>query len=190
MKILKILVSIGFIFLTLNQLLLLKGDEFIQNQQPIDFAHWLLLIGAVLCLSINRLFSNTGTGNLATILTLLGVVALIGQATIDLVWWSFGADYDGLIELINQLTEKPSIWLTFMAIGPSLFYTGIAIHALKMIKRNVFASSMVIVATIVIGLTSLVWTERIAIVFGHILLTIGILLIIYRKDKTLHNMPI
>ena len=154
------MVLIGFVFLTLNQILLLKGDEFIQTQKPIDFAHWLLLIGAMLSLSTNTVFSKNNYSSVAAILTFAGVVALIGQASIDLVWWSFGTDYDGMIKLIRQLEEKPSIWLTFMAIGPSLFYVGLAIHALKFIKRNVLASLIVIVATIVIGLSSLVWTER------------------------------
>lgn len=53
---LKIFATIGLVFLILNQVLLLGGNEFIQNQQPIDYAHWLLLIGALLCLSLNYVF--------------------------------------------------------------------------------------------------------------------------------------
>jgi len=183
MKNLKILIIIGLVFLTINQLLILNGDEFIQKQQPIDFVHWLLLIGAVLSLSVNNVFSNSGIGKIASFLTFAGVVALIGQATIDLVWWSFGTDYEGLIKLINQLESKPSIWITFMAVGPSFFYIGLAIHAVKFLKTNTFASIVVILSTIIIGLASLVWTERLVIVFGHIFLTIGIILLLYRKEN-------
>tara|TARA_R110001583_G_scaffold17011_3_gene69311 strand:+ start:2746 stop:2913 length:168 start_codon:yes stop_codon:yes gene_type:complete len=47
---------IGLAFLIINQIMLLGGNEFIQNQQPIDYAHWLLLVGALLCLSLNYIF--------------------------------------------------------------------------------------------------------------------------------------
>jgi len=73
----------GLSFLVINQLLLLKGNTFIQTQQPIDYAHWLLFIGILLCLSLNYVFSDNLFSNTATVLTSLGVIALVGQSVID-----------------------------------------------------------------------------------------------------------
>ncbi|MEL6918694.1 MAG: hypothetical protein AAFO99_13290, partial [Bacteroidota bacterium] len=75
---LKIFSLAGLLFLVANQVMLLGGDEYIQSQEPIDFAHWLLLVGALLCLSINYILSDNAFSTLASILTSLGVVALIG----------------------------------------------------------------------------------------------------------------
>jgi len=122
---LKIYATIGLIFLTLNQVMLLGGNEFIQNQQPIDYAHWLLLIGALLCLSLNFIFSGTIFNNVASILTSLGIVALIGQATIDFLWWSYATDFEGMEKLTNQIMEQPSIRIPFMTIGPALSHYGL-----------------------------------------------------------------
>ena len=178
---LKILGTIGLIFLILNQILLLKGNEFIQAQKPIDFAHSLLLIGVLLTLSLNYVFSKKAFSNVATILTLLGVVALIGQALIDLIWWSYGNDYTRMNDLANQIMSKPSIRIPFMTIGPALFYLGLATHAGKLLRKFPFWSIATFIGVITIALGSFTYDSRMLIVFGHIILTIGIVVLIYKK---------
>ena len=69
-------------------------------------------------------FSDNIFSDLATILTSLGIVALIGQATIDFLWWSYGTDFEGMNKLTSQIMESPSIRIPFMTIGPALFYFG------------------------------------------------------------------
>lgn len=179
--------TLGLVFLIINQVMLLGGDGFIQSQQPIDYAHWILLIGALLCLSINFIFSGYIFGNLATILTSLGIVALIGQATIDFLWWSYGTDFEGMDKLTNRIMETPSIRIPFMTIGPALFYLGLIAHAGKYIKKQTLWSSLVIVGVIGAGLGSFALESRILIVLGHILLTIGILVLILKKENGLQT---
>ncbi|MFS4468467.1 hypothetical protein [Maribacter sp. 2210JD10-5] len=178
----KYLATIGLVFLILNQILLLGGNEFIQNQQPIDYAHWLLLIGALLCLALNYIFSNNIFSNLATILTSLGIVALIGQATIDFLWWSYGTDFEGMDKLTRQIMERPSIRIPFMTIGPALFYLGLTAHAGKFIKTQTMWSMLVIMGVIGNGLGAFAFDSRMMIALGHIVLTIGIVGLIFKKD--------
>ena len=179
---LKYLAIIGLVFLIVNQIMLLGGNEFIQNQQPIDYAHWLLLIGALLCLSLNYIFSDNIFSNLATILTSLGIVALIGQATIDFLWWSYGTDFEGMEKLTSQIMERPSIRIPFMTIGPALFYFGLTTHAGKFIKTNTLWSILVFIGVIGIGLGAFAFDSRMLIVVSHILLTIGIVALIFEND--------
>ena len=44
----KIRFLVGLFFLLVGQILLAKGNDFIYNQEPIDFAHWFLLVGVTL----------------------------------------------------------------------------------------------------------------------------------------------
>ncbi|WP_396637520.1 hypothetical protein [Maribacter sp. R77961] len=176
---------IGLVFLIINQTLLLGGDELIQNQQPIDYAHWLLLIGALLCLSVNYIFSDNIFSGLASILTSLGIVALVGQATIDFLWWSYGTDYDGMYELTRQIMERPSIRIPFLTIGPALFYLGLAAHAGKFIKKHILWSILVFIGVIGIGFGAFTFHNRMLIVVNHILLAIGIIVLIFKKDSVL-----
>lgn len=180
---LKLCAVIGLIFLILNQIMLLKGNEFIQTQKPIDYAHWLLLIGALLTLSINYIFSDNIFSNTATILTSLGIVALIGQATIDFLWWSYGTDYTGMNDLTNQIMSRPSIRIPFMTIGPGLFYFGLATHAGKLIRNHPVWSIATFIGVILIGLGAFYYDSRMLIVIGHIILSTGIIVLIYKKDS-------
>ncbi|GAA4273232.1 hypothetical protein U6A24_19965 [Aquimarina gracilis] len=180
---LKIFATIGLIFLILNQVMLLGGHEFIQNQQPIDYAHWLLLIGALLCLSLNYIFSDNIFSNVATILTSLGIVALIGQSTIDFLWWSYGTDFKGMDKLTTQIMERPSIRIPFMTIGPALFYFGLATHAGKFIRTHPLWPILTFIGVIGIGLGAFTFDSRILIVLGHILLTLGLVVLILKKES-------
>lgn len=177
----------GLVFLIINQAMLLGGNEFIQSQQPIDYAHWLLLIGALLCLSVNYIFSDHIFSNLATVLTSLGVVALIGQATIDFLWWSYGTDFEGMYQLTNQVMENPSIRIPFMTIGPALFYLGLTAHAGRFIKTNTLWSVFAIVGVIGIGLGAFAFDSRMWIVVSHILLAIGMVMLILKKKPRLQT---
>ncbi|MEL6918740.1 MAG: hypothetical protein AAFO99_13535, partial [Bacteroidota bacterium] len=155
--------------------------EYIQSQEPIDFAHWLLLVGALLCLSINYILSDNAFSTLASILTSLGVVALIGQATIDFIWWSYGDDHIGMTHLTSQIMGRPSIRIPFMTIGPALFYLGLATHAGKRIRKNPIWSLATLIGVILTGLGSFAYHNRMLIVLGHIILTIGIIALLLKR---------
>lgn len=181
---LKIYATTGLVFLILNQVILLQGNEFIQTQKPIDYAHWLLLLGVLLSLSVNYIFSNGIFNNTATILTSLGIIALTGQAVIDFLWWSYGTDYEGMNNLINQTMSSPSIRIPFITIGPALFYLGLAIHAGKFIRDQEIWSLTAISGVIITGIGSFGLDSRLIVISGHIILAIGMVGLIFNKDQS------
>lgn len=184
----KIIAVMGFILLVANQLLLLKGEEFVQSQQPIDYVHWLLFIGAICSLSVNPLFSGKFFGDIASVLTSLGVLALLGQATIDFVWWSYGEDIDGMSHLVAQIMSEPSIRIPFVTLGPALFYLGVGLHALRRIRVNPIWALLTIIAIVITGLGSFYFVSRLVIVLGHVGLAIGMVpMILVQGDGRAKN---
>tara|TARA_R110000737_G_scaffold303139_1_gene310303 strand:+ start:159 stop:728 length:570 start_codon:yes stop_codon:yes gene_type:complete len=179
---LKILGIIGLVFLIINQIMLTKGDEFLQAQQ-IDFAHWFLLFGALFTISFSYIFPKSIFNTIATVLTILGIIAHIGMATIDFVIWSFGDDHAGMTDLILQLRSKPLIWLPFMSIGPSLLFIGLATHAWKFIKTHPLSSILTIGGSIMMGLSAFLWGDNLLVVLAYIIFSAGLVLLIYRKEK-------
>ncbi len=181
----KLLGITGLILLTINQVMLLKGDEFLQAQS-IDFAHWFLLFGALFTIAFSFVFPKSIFNSIATVFTILGIVAHIGMATIDFAIWSFGDDYIAMNEFIIQLRNKPSIWLPFMTIGPSFLFIGLATHAWKFIRTHPIGSIATIGGSIMIGLSAFLSDDRLLVVLAHIIFTFGLVLLVYRKEKTLH----
>ena len=178
----KILCIIGLLFLTLSQLLLAQGFDFLQAQQPIDFAHWFMLIGAILLLSFNYVFPKSIFNSIAIVLTSLGVIAHIGMCPIDIALWSFGEDAGKRNELIGHLINTPSIWYPFFVIGPSLLYIGLSIHAWKFIASHPISAILAIGGSALIGAGQFMGLDRRIVVLGCILFAIGLLLLVYRDE--------
>ena len=79
----KILFLIGLIFFLLGQLILAKGNDFVYNQEPIDFAHWFLLIGVTLLIPQTVTFPKKIYSLIGIPLTLIGIVCIIGMCVLD-----------------------------------------------------------------------------------------------------------
>ena len=179
---LKIIGTVGLIFLIINQIMLTKGDVFLQTQQ-IDFAHWFLLFGALFTISFSYVFPKSIFNTIASALTILGIVAHIGMATIDFAIWSYGNDYGGMTEFTLQLKNKPSIWLPFMSIGPSLLFIGLATHAWKFIRTHPISSILTIGGSVMMGLSAFLWQDNYLVVLAYIIFSTGLILLINRKEK-------
>ena len=179
---LKLCAIMGLVFLVANQTMLLLGNEFIQTQQPIDYAHWLLFLGVLLSLSINHVLSDNHFSSTASVLTSIGVAALLGQAVIDFLWWSYGTDYEGMNKLTSKVMNNPSIRIPFMTIGPALFYLGLAIHSSKYFKEHTLLSILVIVGVVITGMGSFLYDSRQVILLGHIVMSAGIISLLLKRD--------
>ena len=161
--------------LLVNQCLILPGDEFVQSQRPVDFAHWSLLFGVLLCLPLNRLPSGRRVGSVATGMLWVGSVALVGQAVIDLCWWSYGNDLKGLNDFVVQLMAEPSIRVPFITIGPVFFYLGMLGPLSRLAGRWSMPMVLGITSVAMIGVGSFVLRERLSILAGHAILTLAIM---------------
>jgi len=176
---------IGLILFTFSHWLFVKGSDFSYSQKPIDFAHWINLIGAILLINFNYIFPKNKLNLISSFLTTLGVIAHIGLCTIDFIFWSFGDDYASRNELMEHLGNTPSIAFPFVFVGPSLLFLGLATHTLNFIKTNPIGSILTIAGAILTGLGHFLWDDRIYVAIACTIFAIGLLIIVYRKNEKL-----
>ena len=173
--------SIGLLFFVMSYVLFSQGA--LNLQKPIDFAHWLNLIGAVLLFSFNFVFPKNTLNTLASFITALGVIAHIGLCTIDIIFWSFGNNEIQSEAIREHLSNTPSILYPFVIVGPSLLFVGLSIHALNFIKTEPIKVIMVLIGSIVIGLSFFLFKNGIFMLLGCILFALGLVLLVYRNEK-------
>lgn len=179
----KVLAVIGLVFIIISQILLAQGFDFIQSQRPIDFAHWLMLIGSILCLAFINVFPKNVISTIATVLTILGVIAHIGMCTIDFVLWAYGDDFESRNAVISHLVNTPSIHLPFMIVGPSLFYAGLATYSWQFFKEHTLAVLITLFGSGVIGIGQMILQNRIYVVIGCLIFAMGLITLTFRDDK-------
>lgn len=187
--ILKTICIIGLSLFVISYWIFTKEKEFAHSQKPIDFTHWLNLIGAVILLNFNKVFPKNGIGKVASILTTLGVIAFIGLNTIEFISWSFGNDNDGRNVFFNQLAKTPAIAFTFVYVGPSLLFLGLSVHALNFIKSNLIGFVLTFSGAVFMVLGYFLWSNLIYTALGVTIFALGLILILNKVDKqiTLHN---
>ena len=82
----KILFIVGLVFILVGQLILAQGNDFIYDQEPIDFAHWFLLAGVTLLIPQTVTFPKKIYSLIGIPLTLIGIVCIIGMCVLDFIW--------------------------------------------------------------------------------------------------------
>jgi len=159
-----------------------QGSKLSYFQEPIDFAHWFNLIGAVLLFQFNRVFPKNFLNSIASFTTTVGVIAHVGLCTIDFIMWSFGDDDIAKAALSEHISNTPAIVYPFVIIGPSLLFIGLALHAANFIKTNTAASLMVIAAAPAIGFSFFILKNGMYMVTSCIVFAAGLLMLLYKKD--------
>jgi hypothetical protein len=114
----KILFIVGLVFILAGQLILAQGNDFVYDQEPIDFAHWFLLAGVTLMIPQTVTFPKKIYSLIGIPLTLIGIVCIIGMCVLDFIWWSF-PNQEMRNEFTDHISNVPSIWKPFMSFGPS-----------------------------------------------------------------------
>lgn len=180
---LKNICKIGLLLFVISYWIFTKGNEFAHSQKPIDFAHWLNLIGAVLLLNFNTVFPRNKIGKVASVLTFFGVIAFIGLNTIDFISWSFGNDNHGRIEFLNQLAKTPAIAFPFVYVGPSLLFLGLSVHALNFIKSNLIGCLMTLLGAIFMGLGYFLWSNLVYTAIGVTIFALGLFSILIKMNE-------
>ena len=142
---------IGLGFLLLGQVLLSLGNEFVYSQRPIDFAHWFILIGAVLLIPQVASFPRSVFSAIGIPLTLAGIACVIGMCVLDFIWWSF-PDEQAREEFTKHISGVPSIWNVFAAIGPSskVFNLGLFILSMNYISTRKAGVLLVAFASLIL----------------------------------------
>ena len=179
----KSICSIGLLFFVVSYILFSMGSKAACFQKPIDFAHWLNLIGAVLLFSFNRLFPKNSLGIASSLVTTLGCIAHVGLCTIDFIMWSYGDNDEAKTALSEHISNTPSILYPFVIIGPSFLFIGLAMHALNFIKTNTASALMVIVGAPAIGFSFFILKNGLHMVLSSLLFALGLTLLLYRKEN-------
>ncbi|MFC5046177.1 hypothetical protein ACFSTE_04585 [Aquimarina hainanensis] len=177
----KIFFILGLVLFLVGQIILAQGNDFVYNQEPIDFAHWFLLIGAVFLIPQVVSFPKKKVSYIGIPLTLIGITCIIGMCVLDFIWWSFPND-EARAEFTNHITNVPSIWKPFITIGPSskVFNLGLLILSLLYLKKEKIAVLIIVIATLIL------WhiiPLPFRLVSGYLLTLIGFSMILLKKDS-------
>jgi hypothetical protein len=173
----------GLLFFVLSYIMFSQGSKLAYFQEPIDFAHWLNLVGAVLLISFNKVFPKNNLNSVASVITTLGVIAHIGLCTIDFIMWSFGNDDAARAALSEHISNTSSILYPFIIIGPSLLFIGLALHASNFIRTNTISSLMVILGAPAVGFSFFILKNGTYMVLSCLLFALGLTLLLYRKEN-------
>jgi hypothetical protein len=178
----KTVCAIGLTFFLLSYIMFSQGSKLSYFQEPVDFAHWFNLIGAVLLFAFNRVFPKNILNAIASFVTTLGVIAHVGLCTIDFIMWSFGYDDAAKEQLSEHISNTPSILYPFIIIGPSMLFIGLALHAFNFIKTNTISSLMVIAGAPAIGFSFFILKNGTYMLLSCAFFTLGLALLLYRKE--------
>ena len=176
----RILFQTGIGFLLIGQIILSKGNAFVYSLKPIDFAHWSLLIGVVLLIPQVISFPKKPISFIGIPLTMIGITGMIGMCVIDFIFWSYPTD-ELRNEFANHIAQVPSIWKSFMTIGPSskVFNLGLLILSLNYLKNEKIGIGVLLIATLI--LWHVIPTPH-RLLFGYSLTFIAFGIILFRKD--------
>jgi hypothetical protein len=121
----------GLTIYILGQILLRQGQDFVEAQRPIDFAHWGLLLGGLFMLPYAGRLPWRNIHLLTIPLLYAGIAALIGMCVLDFVFWSLP---NGEMEnqVARQLIDTPAVWKPFITFGPNyIFVTAVVLPSLS-----------------------------------------------------------
>ncbi|MCV2486726.1 hypothetical protein OD917_17485 [Flavobacterium sp. SH_e] len=171
---------IGLVFFLISYLFFSK--LLLSLSESVDFAHWFNLIGACFLLSFNDAFPKTRINKVGSVLTTLGVVAHIGLCTIDFIMSSYGNNEIEKAELSQHISNSPLLFYPFVAVGPSLLFLGLAVHAFTFIKTETVKSLMVIIGAVAVGVSFFALKNGILMVLSCLVFVLGLGLLVYKND--------
>lgn len=179
---LKNICAAGLFFFMLSYVMFSLGSKLSYFQDPVDFAHWFNLIGAVLLFAFNRVFAKNSLSTVAFVVTTLGVIAHVGLCTIDFIMTSFGDNEAAREQLSKHISNTPAIVYPFVIIGPSLLFLGLALHAANFIKTNTISALMVIVGAPAVGFSFFILKSGLLMVTSCAVFVLGLALLLYKKE--------
>ncbi len=182
----RILFIVGLICFLIGQVILTQGNDFVYEQNPIDFAHWFLLVGAVFMIPQVVSFPKSIYSYIGSPLTLIGIVCIIGMCVLDFIFWSFDSE-ELRAEFTRHISQVPSIWKPFMSIGPSskVFNLGLLILSLNYLKSGKLGIVLILIANLILWH---VIPVSLRLVTGYALTLVGFSYVLFfYKKLVFHN---
>ena len=179
----KILCLVGLSLFVISYVMFSQGGDFIYSQKPIDFAHWMNLIGGALLINFNNVFPKKRINSVASFLTTLGVIGNIGLCALDLLMWSYGTDVESRTGLGNQISNTPSIFYPFQVFGPSFLLIGLSLHAWNFLRKKPFISLLVILGAPSIGISFFILKNGMLMAICCFLFALGLGLLLFQSEN-------
>ena len=174
----------GLLFYTVGQFLIFvvyNDLEVLHAQEPIDFAHWGMLIGVLLLLPH---ISNTPKNVLSLLgapVLILGIGLIIGMCVDDFVFWSID-DAQLKRQVADILINTPSIWVPFMTVNGSVFNVGLLLLSAGYLSRSRLGVAVIFISTLIVYMGG-GWLN----VLGYSILTGGFFISFYHCAKRMTN---
>ena len=172
---------LGLVLYTVGQFLIFifyNDIEALHSQEPIDFAHWFMLIGVLLLIPQIGNFPKSRWNYISSPTLILGIGLIIGMCVLDFVFWSLKEP-----ELKRQVSEHlintPEIWKPFMKFNGLLFNLGLLTSSFCYYQNSKTGTLLVLIGTLAIYIGG-GWIN----VLGYILLTIGFYINFTDKNKS------
>ena len=172
---------LGLVLYTVGQFLIFifyNDIEALHSQEPIDFAHWFMLIGVLLLIPQIGNFPKSKWNYISSPTLILGIGLIIGMCVLDFVFWSLKEP-----ELKRQVSEHlintPEIWKPFMKFNGLLFNLGLLTSSFCYYQNSKTGTLLVLIGTLAIYIGG-GWIN----VLGYILLTIGFYINFTDKNKS------
>lgn len=147
----KALFLMGFAVFTAGQVMLRLFDSAARGAQPVDYTHWLLLIGVVLLIPYTARLPRRGFHLVTAPVLLLGIVATIGMNILDFVFWALPPELNG--DIYRVLSVESSIWWPFMRYGPNEFFiTAFVLPSLTLFHVSRVGTGLVIAGAVTMAL--------------------------------------
>jgi peptidoglycan/LPS O-acetylase OafA/YrhL len=170
---------IGLLAYTAGQFLIFvffNDIDALHAQEPIDFAHWSMLIGVLLLLPQATNFPKFNLNLVGTPLLILGIGLTVGMCVLDFVFWSIKSpELKG--ELAFHLIGSPAIWGPFMILSGKIFNLGLLISSFSYFNISKTGPLLVLLGTFIIYAGG-GWLN----VLGYLVLTAGFSLCFYKQN--------
>lgn len=178
----QILFVLGLLFESTGQILLSKGNDFVYDLRPIDFAHWSLLVGVVLLIPQVGNFKKSIYTYIGVPFIMIGITCIIGMCVLDFIWWSQPTQ-EVRNQFAGQISKVPSIWKPFISTGPGFINIGLLLLALNYLRQNKVGVLLIILATLIIFLGQFIPSR---LIYVYLLTAFGYGLIFF-KSKTINE---
>jgi hypothetical protein len=168
---------LGLFLYTVGQYLIFiffNDIDALHSQEPIDFAHWFMLIGVLLLIPQIGNFPKTKLNLIGTPILVIGIGLIIGMCVLDFVFWSINSS-EFKSEVATHLNNTPAIWTPFMEVGGKVFTFGLLMSSCNYFKQSKLGVILVLIGTSIVYLPW-GWGN----IPGYLFITLGFYMNFYR----------
>ena len=129
---------LGLLLYTVGQFLIFifyNDIEALHSQEPIDFSHWLMIIGVLLLIPQIGNFPKSRWNYISFPSLIFGIGLIIGMCVIDFVFWSLKEPVLKS-QVTKHLINTPEIWTPFMSVSGKIFTFGLLTSSFNYFKKS------------------------------------------------------